>query len=84
MGDMEMAKQIKDFLYPKEKWEKEHRDYFLDDVVENDPTKVCPRCSYRDIKILHTHNIDGTDYECRTCKLSYTIFDFGKGEANPH
>lgn len=79
-----MAKQIKDFISPKEKWKPEHRDYYLDDVVENDPTKVCPRCNYRDLKVLHTHNVDGIDYGCRTCKLSYTIFDFEKGEDVGH
>ena len=79
-----MAKQIKDFIFPKEKWEKEHRDYFLDDVVENDPRKVCPRCNYMDIEILHTHNVEGIDYGCRICKLTYTIWHFEKGEDVGH
>lgn len=75
-----MAKQIKDFLLPEKKWKREHRDYFLDDIVENDPTKICPRCNYRELKRLHSHNLDGEDYECRNCKLTYTLWYFNKDE----
>jgi len=58
-----MAKQIKDFLglgknLEIEDWKKEKRTYFLDDVVENNPTKIYPRCNYRNLEILKTHNVD--------------------------
>jgi len=69
-----MAKQIRDFLHPKHEWKEEHRDYYLDDVVENNPAKICPRCNYADLEVLHTHNVDGTDYRCRNCDLTYTIW----------
>ena len=74
-----MAKRIRDFLglsKEGEKWKEEHRNYYLDDVVENDPRKVCPRCNYREIRSLHTHNVDGIDYECINCKLTFSILYF--------
>ncbi len=71
-----MTKTIAQHLgYGKEgrKWEKENRIYFLDDVLKNNPSTTCPRCESSEVKILRTHNVDGTDYACTECDLRYEI-----------
>jgi len=68
----------------KDQWPKEQRTYYLDDVLENDPTKFCPRCDSRTVRSQHTHNLDGIDYECYTCKLRYELHYSTKDEEMVH
>ena len=92
MGDM-MGKRISDYdemrhdsfidsyLGP-EKWLKEERIYYQEDVLDHDPREICPRCEEETVKSVNKHCIDGSDYECTNCNLSYIIMDFTREEGD--
>lgn len=74
-----MAKTIGEYLGKAgfgKKYPEENRSYFLDDKLEENPTRICPRCSFGGVERLHTHNVDGIDYECKSCGLRYEICYF--------
>jgi len=73
-----MVREIRDFLgikkqSSKQKIQEGQITYYLDDKLEEDPRKSCPKCSSTEITSLHTHNVDGVDYKCNDCKLRYEI-----------
>lgn len=79
-----MSKQLKEFLALGECGEPrpKQKDFYLDSLFEQDPTRYCPECSSREIRSLHTHNLDGKDYSCTKCNFRYTLWLFNEGEDN--
>lgn len=57
----------------------EHREYCLTDSFEKDPNYFCPKCGSNKLRGLHTHNCEGLDFECRNCKLNYTLWLYTDG-----
>ncbi|MDD5192103.1 MAG: hypothetical protein PHH54_01255 [Candidatus Nanoarchaeia archaeon] len=76
-----MAKQIQEFLGMDEKKDKpQSKVYYLDDILDKDPTLYCPNCDSCKIQLLHTHNEDGYDYQCNKCKFLYEIILCNRGD----
>jgi hypothetical protein len=78
-----MAKTLRDYVgyWDGNKQEKfAHRDYFLEDVFEEDPRRFCPNCHSNQTNSLHTHNVDGYDYKCDQCESTYSLMLFTRKE----
>ena len=81
-----MKKTIKELMgldIKKNEMKKEipkHKSFFLDDLLDHDPTKICPECESSQIITLHTHNLDGHDYECKNCKFTYEVVLYNRGD----
>jgi len=76
-----MKKTIREFREEaKPRKRPQHRQFFLNDLVERDPGKYCPNCASDQILVLHTHNVDGIDYKCGDCDQPYTIYEFDWGD----
>ena len=78
------AKQIRSFLKMDKKEEfkerPKHRYFFLDDILDNDLSIVCPNCESGQVRSLHTHNVDGHDYECNRCRLTYSVMLYDRAD----
>lgn len=82
-----MTKTLAEYLHiPKEGSAAQpvHKAYYLDDVLEKNPTQYCPNCDSTKIKRLHTHNVDGVDYGCQTCRGTYELMHYTKREEFAH
>lgn len=66
-------KTLQEFLEAGKEKKPAHKDYYPKDLFEHDPREHCPDCSER-VRALHTHNVEGYDFECTNCKLNYTLF----------
>jgi len=69
---------------PKENNPPQPRTFYLDDTLKNDPTQVCPNCESNEIDTINTHNVDGIDYKCDSCKFRYEIVYFTKRDEIGH
>ena len=81
-----MAKTIGDFLGgdPNQKKKPEHKTFYMDDVVDTNPTQYCPSCDSSAITQLRTHNTEGADYQCNSCRGTYEIVYYRRGEDAGH
>ncbi len=81
-----MGKTIGDFLGgdPNQKKQPEHKTFYFDDVVEKDPRQYCPSCDSTTIEQLRTHNTEGADYRCNSCRGTYEIVYYRRGEDVGH
>ncbi len=81
-----MAKTIGDFIGgdPNPKKQPIHQTFYLDDVLERNPTQYCPNCDSSAITKLRTHNTDGANYECTSCRGTYEIIYYKRGEDAGH
>lgn len=80
-----MAKTVGDFLgYRRDRKPPEPRSLYLDNIVENDPSRYCVHCDSIEIEQLRTHNPDGIDYACRSCGGRYEIIMMTSREDNGH
>jgi len=64
--------------------EPKHETFFLDDLLSHDPTKICPECESSQIVQQRTHNMDGMDYRCGDCGMTYEIVLYNRADADPH
>lgn len=79
-----MSKTLAEHLHVPKQQTPSHITYYLDDVLEKNPTKYCPNCTSTKIEILHTHNVDGTDYHCNSCRSTYELVMYTKSEEFGH
>lgn len=68
-----MSKTLAEHLQVPKQKTTSHTTYYLDDVLEKNPTKYCPNCTSTHVEILRTHNVDGTDYQCNSCRSTYEL-----------
>lgn len=74
-----MTKTLNEYLETKKPAKPEHREYCLNDSFEKDPNDYCPKCGSTKLAGLHTHNLEGLDFECKDCKLNYTLWFYAEG-----
>ncbi len=81
-----MARTISDFIGgdPNQKKQPAHKTFFLDDVLERNPTQYCPSCDSTAVTQLRTHNAEGADYQCTSCKGTYEIVYCTRSEDAGH
>jgi hypothetical protein len=73
-----MEKTLREFLEEKKTNKKERKEYCLNDYFKKDPNQYCPDC-FGKVRVLHTHNLEGLDFECYDCKLNYTLWLYAEG-----
>ncbi len=54
--------------------------FFLEDKFENNPSEYCPNCDSHRVKCIHSHNVDGYDYQCEECGMSYGLYYYHSWE----
>jgi len=81
-----MAKLISEFLNFNNKKNENHRKtFFLDDILDNDPSKICPECdSSKVVMLTGLHDPDAYHYKCNKCGQEYKIILYKRAEADPH
>jgi ribosomal protein S27AE len=69
-----MKKTLKEYLEQDNPKKPKHLDFGLNSEFYKDPRKNCPNCGSKEIHALHTHNPDGSDYQCSRCLSTYTLW----------